>query len=56
MTGRRTTEEIPITPEMIEAGVDALGRWETTEDASLIVFSVFRAMADIHSKQLERQS
>ncbi len=39
-----TETEIEITPEMIEAGVDALSLWDTGEDGALVVFSVFRAM------------
>lgn len=37
--------ELDITPEMISAGIDALSLWETSEDASQVVWSVYRAMA-----------
>ena len=37
--------EFDITPEMIAAGVDALSLWEPSEDASQVVWSVYRAMA-----------
>ncbi len=35
---------VEITDAMIEAGVDALCRWDVSEDAELVVWSVFTAM------------
>ena len=42
-TGRHS-DEIEITPSMIEEGVGALALWDKAEHAELIVRSVFRAM------------
>ena len=44
-TGRHS--EIEVTPEMIEAGVDALTLWDCDENPSLVVRSVFEAMLSV---------
>lgn len=41
---RPALTEIEITPEMIEAAVEALSLWDPGENGSLIVASVFSAM------------
>jgi len=41
---RPALTDLEITPAMIEAGVDALSLWDSGEDASLVVLSVFDAM------------
>ena len=44
-TGRRS-DEIEITPEMIEAGISALAVWDLSDDGALIVTSIFHAMLE----------
>lgn len=43
-TGRRDTDEIEITPAMIEAGVVALGRYDSGDERETVVWAVYSAM------------
>ncbi len=54
------TEEIEITPEMIEAGVRELSRWVAPDDYSLgsgdLVISLYAAMASAKFARSTRAS
>lgn len=46
--------EIEITPEMIEAGAEALTLWDDGAESSLIVRSVFSAMLAVSPRRARR--
>lgn len=51
-TGRRNAKEVEITPEMIEAGIDALFQSDAVSDYTGMAGSLDRAACDIFRAML----
>ncbi len=50
------TDEIEVTPEMIEAGADALCRYDATTLPEPVVLDVYRVMAALDRSRAPRSS